>query len=694
MFTNGLRYKRGKYPEAVRNFCFRQQFHSSSGYRELRKFFNNNLPTIRTLQKWLTCVDASPGITQVALDKIAEEASEYKLKGQQLNICLINDEISLREQVFFDDKNMLFEGFCESTDSKTRKKNNKTNEKKVPLVKNALVFMAVAPNFRITVAYTFLRGMNAVDRAAITKEVIRRIDLTGARVISLTGDGLHANMTVATLLGADFKNNRPYIPRPCNIREKIYIVFDPPHMVKLLRKYLSEQKLQYKQFDMDWELLCKLANIQDSDNFPLTSKLTMSHILWKNHKMNVKKAVQIFSNENADALEQLLEDNYQGFERSKEFIEFLRLVNNVYDVMNFGEGKKSDHIFKQPLMASNIEKIRKLFQSFENFISQMSIETKRGKNIKRKAAMTQIGFIGLVMNMHSTIGIYEDYVENSQPDVFFQFQFSQDHLETYFSLTRNGLGNNTNPNTRQFQSAYRKLLFCSPHISGEMRTNCCVEFPHQLLNVSSGIISSPKRETRFSKLSQVKALEIEMNYASLTTIDTNLYNQHVYALVASDIEAKITKRIQMQKTLSCQDCLDVFKVNKKIDDAFIAKKIGKGHHVAQPCFSTYKITLACEEIIEKTKSLGEVNSIAVAKTIFNNIYFIEELYDSTEFESHQRCRVETIGQFSHKDEFILEIVFMFLTIKSNQICERIFAEERAEERAKKMKKKNKMSAGK
>lgn len=694
MFTNGLKYRGDKYSEAVRKFCFRQQFHSSSGYRELRKFFNNKLPTIRTLQKWLTCVDGSPGITQVALDKIAEKASDYKRKGQQLNICLINDEMSLREQVFFDDKNMLFEGFCKPVDSKIQDKSKKKNAEKVPLEKNALVFMAVGPNFRITVAYTFLRGMNAVDRASITKEVIRRIDLTGAKVISLTGDGLHANMTVAKLFGADFKNHQPYFPRPSNKQEKIYVIFDPPHMIKLLRKYLSEQKLQYKQSEMKWELLSKLAEIQSNDNFSITKKLTTSHILWKDHKMNVKKAVQIFSNENADALEQLFDDNYEGFERCEKFIEFLRLVNNIFDVMNFGEGKKSDEYFKQPLMASNIAKISQLFQSFESFISQMTIETKRGKAIKRKPALTQIGFIGFVMNIHSTIGIYEDYVKNSQSGVFFQFQFCQDHLETYFSLVRSGLGNNTNPNTRQFQAVYRKLLFCSPHISGEVKTNCCVEFPNSLLNVSSNIVSAPKKATRFNELSQVKALDIEMNYATLNNMEISLYNQHIYASVASDIEVKITQRIRMQTKLSCQGCLGVFKDNRKINDNLIAKRIIRGHLAAQPCSSTYGIILACEEIIEKIKPLGETDSITVAKTIFHNIHSIKDLYDLTTFESHQLNQVGTIGHLSHKDEFILEIVFMFLTLKSNEICERIFSEERAEERAKKMKKRNKIFAGK
>lgn len=347
LFTNGLKNRHDQYPEAVRQFCLRLQFHSSSAYRQLRKFFNNNLPTVRTLQMWLTCIDASPGITQKALDAISEKAALYKNKGEQLYVCLITDDMSIRKQVLFDERYMSFVGFSE----------NATKKDKLPILKEASVFMVVGPDFRISVAYQLLHGQCSVDRALFTKEVIRRVDLTGAKVISLTGDGLNLNMAVARLLGADFANDKPYFKREANPIENIYVIFDPPHMFKLLRKYLTEQKLQYGEDEMKWELLEKLATKQDNDNFSLSKKLTQNHISWMDHKMNVKKAVQIFSNENADALEQLCDDFYEDFIGMENFVKFLRLSNNVLDVMNYGVGKKTDNNFKQPLSQLNIENI-------------------------------------------------------------------------------------------------------------------------------------------------------------------------------------------------------------------------------------------------------------------------------------------------------------------------------------------------
>lgn len=207
MLKNGLKWRYDKYPEAVRRFCLRVYFHSPAAYRELRHFFNNHLPTIRTMQKWLQCIDASPGITQPALDVIAEKALLYQNKGEQLQICLLSDEVSIRKQCLWNDRKVSFQGFSEISTSAEQRRQKTSNQNKVPLVKDALVFMAVGDDFRITVAYQLLCGMDALDRTALTKEVIRCIDRTGAKVISLTSDGLIANVTVARLLGANQNNS-------------------------------------------------------------------------------------------------------------------------------------------------------------------------------------------------------------------------------------------------------------------------------------------------------------------------------------------------------------------------------------------------------------------------------------------------------------------------------------------------------
>lgn len=689
MLINGPKGKFQKYSEAVRKFSFRIQFHSTGAYRELRKFFNNRLPTIRCLQKWLRSVDSKPGITQAALDIIAEKAKLYKQEGKQLCVCLMDDETGINGQPSWNEETMKFVGFDETIKSKGPRKRNSSNEEntKTPLVKNALVYMVCGDDFRIAVAYKFLVSMDAVDRAAFTLEVIRAIDKTGAKVISLTSDGLAANLSVARLLGADLKNNKPYFMRPNGLKEKIYIVLDPPHMIKLLRQYLSRKKLQHGENELNWNLLETLASKQHKDNFSLTKKLTKNHIEWEHHKMNVKKAVQIFSNDNADALDQLREDKYEDFSGSEKLSEFLRLVNNIFDVVNIGEGKPTDKQFKQPICEANLEKVRELFDSFKRFVSGLTMESNRKK--ERHSVLNETGFLGLLVNIESTLGIYQDYVKGSHSPYFYTFKYGQDSLETWFSLIRASLGHNFNPNPLQFEMAYRKLLFCTPHICKTTQTNCNVEFPSTLLNVSSAATAKP--QCQVNAVLQSNSIEIEIDFDTVINMVLEPYDQHLFALTAMDIENEIIWTHKAQNVSKCQDCLNVFAQNVKINDSFIAKKISRGKVTSQPCLHTFQILLFSNYVAEQIESPKQIDFKSVAKTIMNELINIEPLYELSHFEGHNNTKKNC--HISHKEEFILEILLKFLHMKSKNICARIVQEEQDEARERRKNRRDRINTG-
>lgn len=693
----GLRGFAEKYSESVRKFSWRIQFHSTSGYRELRKFFNNNLPTVRTLQRWLTSIDASPGITQVALDVISERAASYKTRGEKLNVCLISDGMSIRQQVFYNEKNMSFDGFSQTPNTNQEHGGRRKKKDKVPILKEASVYMVVGPDFRISIAYQLIHGLAAIDQAIFTKEVIRRIELTGTNIISLTGDGLHANMAVAKWLGADFENNKTFFKSPSNPNHNIYIIFDPPHMFKLLRKYLSLQQLQYGVKKIDWEMLKKLATKQDRDNFSITNKLSRNHIVWENHKMNVKKAVQIFSNENADALEQLCEDLYEDFIGCEKLVEFLRYGNDIFDVMNFAKESKMDKNFKQPICPSTIENITRLFNSFKLFAQNMTMEIKRKTITKRVPVKTQIGFLGLLISMESMIGIYKEYYEKSSSPVFYPFQTCQDHLEQFFSLVRGCLGANHNPTVAQFEKAYRKLLFCTPSLSKEVQTNCNVDFPHELLHASSDIVRTGVQNwTQINKILGSPEIEIQIDPYELVDIQINEYDRHVYSLAAYAVENEIIKRHQKQTVAGCNNCLNAFAENLKIFDSLISKKIKRGEFSNQPCSSTLQIILACEKINASLSQATEnIDYACLAKTIFNNVrYFSESLYELTQFELHNSNNTVANSQITHKEAFILDVVRTFMNMQSRNICKKISIEEQAESHKQRMARRSRIVAGK
>lgn len=242
---------------------------------------------------------------------------------------------------------------------------------------------------------------------------------------------------------------------------------------------------------------------------------------------------------------------------------------------------------------------------------------------------SSMGFFGIMQNITSTIGIYEDYVRDGSLDVFYPIQYSQDHLETYFSLVRSCGGANNNPNAEQFCAAYRKLLFCVPHLSAG-HTNCNLDVK-KILTVSS---ADPPVLSSRNSLSAENGIEIEigMSYDDLLNVPLEPYEQHMSAYLAANVETRMIRNIKARTKAACQDCLKVFVENIKICDSFIARK-----NMAQPCSGTRDLIVVCNSVINFLRMNDHIGFQTIAKTIFG-ILNIDRLYESSQFNDHHPAK--------------------------------------------------------
>lgn len=655
----------------MRQFCLRQQFYSQAAYESLRQFFNKNLPAKRTLQLWYTSVDGSPGINTDSLKVLREKAESYRAQNHHpLHVTLISDEMSIRKNVSWNYQKQEFVGFSTITSSPKEGESQRVNhEKPLSVAKDALVFLIVGPDFKIPVAYHLLSGLHDVERAALTLEAVNLVEQTGAVVMSLTSDGLYANVAVAKLLGARFDQRKPYFHSSSNPEKKIYIIFDPPHTLKLVRKHFSKCNIFYKNGKLDWNLLCILVEKQRLDNFSLCNKLTQHHIDWNQKPMNVKLAAQTISRSVADVLEQLQNDNYSEFQNAQPTIDFLRNFNDVFDILNFAEGDQTNNTYKQPICEESKETIFTFTEQIQTYIEQLEIEHNTRKGVVRKPILKSrafMGFFGFFVDLDSLKGIYNDFIRNGPLKVFHTMIFSQDHLETFFSLIRNRQGRNDNPSATEFASAIRKLLVCHPLTTSR---------DHNVITNATGILTISARSNIRSheqinsesnlELTDTEMIEIDSEELMNDEMDMDSYEEHLCAYLSLCVEEKMWQSMKLSKKKSCSKCIRILlSRNDAMNDALLAKK-DKEH--VQPSRSTFKIIVFSNAINKKIASNDQnYNFISVREHIHRYLE-INELYTASNFEHD--------GE-NHKEKFVVQVIDTYLNMKSAKIGKRIGDEER------------------
>lgn len=619
------------YSEAVRQFCLKIHYHSPAAYECLRETFNNNLPHIRTILKWYSSIGSSPGLSTPSFDILAEKVKSYQDCGKQLYVSLISDEMAIKQKLQWDAVLNKFMGFATFASEKNIEKYAEQNS--LPLAKQVLVFMVVGENFKLAVAFFYLNGLSSEDRAVLTKEVIKRINQTGAKIIALTSDGFAGNIATARILGADFSQGKPFFADPDDPTRRIFIMWDPPHMLKLARNCFGSKKLYHIGRPIEWRYIEDLYKLQQDHVIRYGNKLKYKHMDWKNQKMNVGIATQTLSNSVANGLQQAHDDGIMGFEGYEATAEYIRLNNNLFDIMNV---KKQNDVnannskeiysgkYKKPLSPSTKEEYFEYFKYAKEYFKELVLQEDEGENGSTSVksvfdSRSHTPFFGHLNNMISLEKIYEDYVESGILNEIYTFQFSQDHLETWFGCVRRQGGSSDNPTPVEFAAAFRKLLVCNGIVCSKYSN--AIDRATKILTVSSGT----KQNLGEMDLRCGRSVEIDFDYNCAISKELDPFVQHNYALLASAIEKKKVSFISKRIRSSCQECLNVFVENEVISDDLIdsQNETSSKNKWIFSCKDTFDIVNVCHEIVkelsEKQQVMEPITPESSLKTIFDNL---------------------------------------------------------------------------
>ena len=306
--------------------------------------------------------------------------------------------------------------------------------------------------------------MSSNSQAQLVRLALEKAAKVGLRVWSITTDGTAVNISMFRELGCNFTTSfETMITKFKHPTEDYYVfaILDPCHMLKLARNALAhlDSFIDEENRVIEWKYFKSLNTIQESEGFTLANKLSLKHVKFETHKMNVKLAAQTLSSSVADAIEFLdFSMKLDDFQHSSGTVKFVRTIDRLFDILNsrnpLGKG------FKQPLRQESRSIWEEILKSTANYLLSLRTNTIKKELLSTHPRKTFV--IGFVIFIKSTIEMANEmFSAINQPFKYLlTYKFSQDHIELLFSCIRAKGGWNNNPNCLQLKYAIRKMLLC------------------------------------------------------------------------------------------------------------------------------------------------------------------------------------------------------------------------------------------
>lgn len=663
-----------KCSKKIRQFCLALHYYSPRAYEFVRKTFHNHLPHSKTIQNWYANSDlrGDPEIQGEHMELLRKIAQGYQNKHHRRLMCsLVFYEMNIRQQVCWLPQQMTYSGFINNED-------NPENDENI-IAKQVIAFVlnGIDVNFEFPVAYYFIDSLNTTKRRNLVYEIIEAITRCEVKITNITFDGCSTNVPMCNMLGADLNVQstefQPFIFNPVN-NERIYIILDPCHMLKVVRNTLAAKKVIFDEQNnkIEWRFIESLYHYFQKNDLR-THKLTKRHMDWLRNAMNVRLANQTLSESVANSIQFLAEQNIPEFQGSEATVKFIRRINTLFDIFNTKDSKNTN-IFKRAMSLENKRIIFDFFNDSITFLKTLKIETeyyvkaKGEKKAERKFKIVSLlksrnkaAFRGFIIDMRSVMAMFVEYIEKKQfLESIPTYNLLQDVIELMFGRIRACGGFNNNPNIQQFKGAFRKIQ-CNMKLDLSNSANCRVfdmDLPDDIFYSNIYFVTS-KRPKIFmdENLYEKQKDQILDELNAVEMFDAMENNQHLLngnsKFMTAYIASSIEKKIMQSNSFHCDVCRLVFNNNEKanaIDSELLSLK---------PCVSTVEICNISEiffKLYDINESRPRFDLRVLYCLIFRAMNF-DLLYPNSKFECDR----------IHKYQFIKCIVGQYISTRASHI---------------------------
>ena len=431
-------------------------FHSKKAYKILSRFFF--LPSERTLQRDLQKMNMKPGFIDLLLEALKLKVST--MVEMDKNVALVFDEMSIKQGLVFNESQDTVEGFEDyGVIGTTKYIANHTI---------AFIVCGLASKWKQPVAYFLTSGpIQATKLQSLAKDCIRKLTEVGLNVVTLVCDqGSNNKSFLQTLEKVSI--TRPYMEVD---GRKIFIFYDPPHLLKNVRNNLKKADLQVGDNMVSWQHIVDFYNFDKSQKIQMAPKLKDKHIdLPPFASMRVNLAAQVLSHTVAAGISTLvlLKQLPEDAKCTAEFIEHFDVLFNSFNSHNYKSSQKMGNAFSDK--SGHDKFLRESFKLLDT--------------IKKKGGDELPCIFGWKLNIVSLFGLWE-YLKKEQGFKFLlTSRLNQDCAENLFSVICGMDGHRDNPDVTQLKACFKYVvadqLFVQSHLS-----NCQVDNDKMLLNISN-----------------------------------------------------------------------------------------------------------------------------------------------------------------------------------------------------------------
>ena len=285
--------------------------------------------------------------------------------------------------------------------------------------------------WKFPIGYFFVHGVDGKLLSSLIKEAIDRLFECGIMVCSTTCDGTAHNLTALSLLGSCCSiKGTPLFSHPKD-NSLVCTFLDPPHMLKLIRN--SWEALGTIVWPgkgrAEWRFIKSLVNFQAHHGLRLANKLTEAHVYFKEQKMKVYLASQVFSRSVANSLRWLHSQNQSGFTDDSVLstAAFCEFINDLFDFFNckryYSKNSLVPRISKntRQLWIPFLEVSQEALKSFEMIGGQKLINSRK-----------KTGFLGFHQNCVALKHLADRLFHHGDFDFLLTYKLCQDFLEFFF----------------------------------------------------------------------------------------------------------------------------------------------------------------------------------------------------------------------------------------------------------------------